>query len=257
MKSVDNVLKFLTQLGLSFYESKVFLSLVENGDMTILQISKESKYNRTGVYRIVDKLKELGLVEEINHANKKLIRPASIHKIELIVKDHESKAMMLKNLLPEISLIFEQTKAVSQPGTKVEFYKGSEGIKQILMNTLKAKGEIKSFLFKEFSDTVGIDFESKWKLEFYLKKLSMREIVSDSYMYSKKKIEIDKNKDNKALQVKYTSPGVLNINHTVIMYNDVIATIYWVDNEAFGTEVYNEKLTDLQKQFFEIVWKMD
>lgn len=257
MKSMDNVLKFLTQLGLTFYESKVFLSLVDHGDMTVLQISKESKYNRTGVYRIVEKLKELGLVEEITHANKKLIRPASIHKIELIVKDHESKAMMLKNLLPEISLIFEQTKAVSQPGTRVEFYKGVEGVKQILMNALKAKGEIKSFSFKEINDIVGVDFESKWKLEFYLKKLNMREIVSDSYMYSKKKVEVDNNKDNKALEVKYISPGVLNINHTLLLYSDVIATIYWVDNEAYGTEIYNEKLTDLQKQFFEMVWKSE
>src|SRR5512145_2001758 len=116
MKNIEPVLKFLSQLGLDFFESKIYILLLEKGALTVLQLSRESKINRTGVYRLIEKLKDMGLIEEVLKDNKKLIVPASLNKLELMVKEQEAKADTLRKMLPEIATLISPNLSTSQPG---------------------------------------------------------------------------------------------------------------------------------------------
>ncbi|EKD96520.1 MAG: hypothetical protein ACD_24C00009G0001 [uncultured bacterium] len=40
------------------------------------------------------------------------------------------------------------------------------------------------------------------------------------------------------------------------IYNDVLALYNWHKGEVFGVEIYNDKITAMQKQIFEVLWKM-
>src|SRR5690606_24790627 len=140
MQSLDVVIKFLSYLGLDFDESKVYLTLLDKGPMTVLQISRATKISRTNVYRIADKLKEGGFLEE-KVDSKKLLYPVGMHKLEMLVKEQENRAEFLRNILPDIATIIPAATSMSQPDTKVLFYRGVEGIKQMVWNTLQANNE--------------------------------------------------------------------------------------------------------------------
>lgn len=254
MKNIEPVLKFLSQLGLDFFESKVYILLLENGPMTILQISRESKINRTGIYRLVEKLQGMGILEEIIRDGKKLILSSPLNKLELIVKEQEAKAETLRKMLPEISSLITSEVVTSQPGTKVQFYKGPEGIKQMVWNNLKSHGEVVGYTFRDLAEVVGIDFAENWKREFIFRKLRFRDIIGDEYLKTKTLEDVKISNIASNFETKYMNPDVLNITHQVDIYDDVIAYYSWYDEEVFGVEIYNAKIAKLQKQLFEIAW---
>lgn len=61
----DEGVYILTSLGLTISEAKIYLALSKTGPSTAKTISQVSNIAREHVYRIIPKLKKLGLVEEV------------------------------------------------------------------------------------------------------------------------------------------------------------------------------------------------
>jgi sugar-specific transcriptional regulator TrmB len=255
MQNLDTIIKFLSFLGLDFEESKIYLTLLEKGGMTVLEISRITKVSRTNVYRLVEKLKTEGLIEEIQRSSKKILMPVGAHKLEMLVKEQESKAEYLRKFLPELSTIIPATNSISQPETKVMFYKGVEGIKQMVWNTLKAEGECVGYSYRTIAEIVGEDFAESWYTEFRFRKLRFRDLIGDEYLKSINQ-ESPRKVDNPNFDSRFISKDVLDINHQVDIYNDIVAYYTWHEGEIFGVEIHNKKVAKLQKQLFEAIWRL-
>jgi len=239
---------------LDFDESKVYLTLLDKGPMTVLQISRATKISRTNVYRIADKLKEGGFLEE-KVDSKKLLYPVGMHKLEMLVKEQENRAEFLRNILPDIATIIPAATSMSQPDTKVLFYRGVEGIKQMVWNTLQANNECVGYTYRSLKEIVGEEFAQKWEKEFTFRKLKFRDLIGDEYLQSVK----DKNAETYKsdwFETRFISSDILDITHQVDIYNDVVAYYAWHEDEIFGVEIYNKKIAKLQKQLFEVVWRL-
>ena len=65
IQSSDEVIKTLTQLGLTSRQAKVYFFLAKLGTAKVSTISKVSKVPRQHVYEVMSTLKQLGLVREI------------------------------------------------------------------------------------------------------------------------------------------------------------------------------------------------
>ncbi len=254
MRSIDGIIKFLSNLGLNVDQSKIYLTLLDYPGITILQLSRESRISRTNVYRLVEDLKEIGLLEEIMRDNKRLLYPVGTHKLELIVKEQESKADFLRKILPELTSLITSSESITQPGTKIQVYKGVEGIKQMVWNTLRCNKEVIGYTFRSLKEIVGEKFESDWREEFIKRNLVIRDLVSDSYLASLAGESVKELEYSNHFRTKYLSKTVLDINHQVDIYNDVLAFYLWYDTEIFGVEIYNKKISDMQKQLFELAW---
>jgi len=61
----DEKIQVLTELGLTLLQAKVYLALVSLGEPTATKVAALSKVARQEVYRIIDELKEAGLVSTI------------------------------------------------------------------------------------------------------------------------------------------------------------------------------------------------
>ena len=62
--------KVLENLGLSEKEAQVYLSLIELGTGSVVQISKASQIKRPTTYLILDELKNRGIVTESQEKNR-------------------------------------------------------------------------------------------------------------------------------------------------------------------------------------------
>ncbi|MBI5452275.1 hypothetical protein HY945_02345 [Candidatus Gottesmanbacteria bacterium] len=40
------------------------------------------------------------------------------------------------------------------------------------------------------------------------------------------------------------------------IYNEIVSIYHWHEGEIFGVEIYNEKVANMQRQLFEMVWRM-
>jgi len=250
-KAID----FLNKLGLSDEETKIFLTLARKGMLSTLQLSRESGINRTRVYRLLDQLKSYGLIEEIIDEHRKLSKAVGPDRFQVLVSEKEGNLKNLKNLLPSINEYYSNYQSLAHPGTKVLFYRGNEGIKQQVWNTLRSKGELLGYSYRPLNEIIG-DFSLKWRDEWVSRNKKMRDIYSDEYIQSRKMAEKDSLMEDTAnIDSRYISSKILNINHQIDIYNDVVSRYNWFEGEVFGVEIYSEKIALMERQFFEIVWK--
>ncbi len=251
------LLSFLKELGLTNEEGKIYEILVKKGAQTTLELSRATEINRTRVYRLLDKLKRHGLLEEIVEENKRLVKTAPLHQLDLLIKQQELKANLLRETFPNITSFISTSLETTQPGTRVIFHKGKEGIKQMIWNVLSAKKECVGYTFRRIEEVVGEKFSLQWREEFVKRGLRFRDVFSDEYLKSLKTgKETTKTEWKNNFKGRYIKRSILDINHQVDIYNNVTGIYNWHEGEVFGVEIYNEKVASMQKQLFEIIWKM-
>lgn len=229
--------------------------LLEDGSKTILEIAKESKFNRTGVYRIVERLKGMGIVEEIQKDNKRLMSAAPLNQLELIVKEQETKAETLRKMLPEISALISTDGTSSIPGFKIQFYKGTSGVKTLLDKMLSTSSEILSYTANDLAEFTDLDFVESWRKDITNRRIFMREIVGDYYLKLRSVDDVKISNIAANFKTKYIDDSVLKIHLHTIIHGNFVSIIYLHDAEAFAAEIHNEQFARNQTQLFELAWK--
>lgn len=246
---------FLLQLGLNNDEVVLFESLVEKGSQTILQLSRNTQINRTKVYRILEEMKRCGLVEDVVDENRWLAKAIDLAQLDLLVRDAELKARALREAFPLVSHLISSSRETHQPGTRVVFHRGVDGIKQMVWNTLAAKTEVVGYTYRRLDEIVGDKFSREWHEEWIRRDLKMRDIYSDEYLKSFKKNRPETN-NLRHFESRYISSKIVNINHQMDIYEDTVAYYNWYEGEVFGVEINNKKIATMQRQLFEITWKI-
>src|SRR5260370_714920 len=125
----------------------MYLALHAHGPQPISALSRTSGVERTRIYRLIDKLMDSNLVEVETRYKRGVIKAAPVANLQILISQKEQE---LKGLQDELGLI-EQVLArnsLSSPATRVQFYQGPEGVKQMFWNQTKAKSENLSILYE-------------------------------------------------------------------------------------------------------------
>jgi sugar-specific transcriptional regulator TrmB len=105
MKQIqDGDIEALTSLALTLVQAKVYLALVESGDVTIKEISKATGVARQDLYRITSELQKIGLVERV------IATPTKFKAIELTV----GISTLLNRVREKEAEIFKKAQGLSQ-----------------------------------------------------------------------------------------------------------------------------------------------
>jgi sugar-specific transcriptional regulator TrmB len=120
-------LETLIQLGLTPNQSKLYLSLLRNGNSAVRTLSKETSFARQEVYRILDELQEHGIVEKL------IATPTEFRAIK--VQEAISKFL----LIPPKSLVNEtREKMLEKAKTNVQLITTKKRFLQGISNFLEA-----------------------------------------------------------------------------------------------------------------------
>ncbi|MBI2611862.1 helix-turn-helix domain-containing protein [Candidatus Gottesmanbacteria bacterium] len=244
---------FLLNLGLTAEESAIYASLLDKGPQTVLEVSRNTNVDRTGAYRLLEKLHAMGIVEEIIEENRKMYKAVGLHTLEFLVREKETAVKKLRESMPIIENYMSSREGAHQPGTKVLFYRGRDGIKQQVWNTLRAEKEAVGYSYRRLSELIG-DYYIKWFDEWVARRLIFRDIISDEYLRSISQRTVNPHLPEGHFFTRYISEDILNINHQMDIYNNVVSIYNWYEGEVFGVEIYNEKVASFQRQIFEILW---
>jgi len=157
---MSEIEKTLSKLGLENQEIKTYLALLDLGESTATKLSERTGLGRVHMYQITNKLIEKGLASYVIRNN---VRYFSAADPETLLKDLEEKEQNLKEILPELKArqkkfipetmltdleekeqnlkkILPELKArqnLINFETKVEIFRGLEGINTILKMILK------------------------------------------------------------------------------------------------------------------------
>lgn len=246
---------YFGKLGLEAEIADLYLALHAHGPQTISELSRNSGVERTRIYRLIDKLLESNLVEVESHHKRGVIKAAPIANLHILISQKEQE---LKSLQDELGLI-EQVLArnsLSSPATRVQFYQGAEGAKQMFWNETTATTPVDCILFENMQIKTNSVFFERWVKRCNERNLHFRGIVGDAFLESQKEwYATHKNERLQHWEQRYVAKDVFPITHSVIVYDSVVAYYNWKDGEIFGIEIYNQEIADTQRQFFEMLWE--
>lgn len=124
-------------LGLSEYESRVYLASLPLGPTSVLAITRKTEMHRTTVYAIIDALKQKGLMHEETLGFKTKFAAEDPAQLEALL---EKKRADFRAALPELAALYGHQGA---DGSLV-FYEGLNGVKnayETILEELKAGDE--------------------------------------------------------------------------------------------------------------------
>jgi sugar-specific transcriptional regulator TrmB len=243
----------LKSFGLDSKQISIYLTLLRRGRLTNLEIARHSGINRTTVYRFLETLKEIGLVEEVIDENTTYAQAVDPSQLQLIIKQKEAEIIHLKTVLPTIISELSVLEDKVIPSTKVVYFRGIKGLQQLLWNTLKAKGEQVGFGYLNWNDGVGQAFAEKLREEYVIRKVHLREILNE--VDEKGEYTSVNQYFNNYYQHRMIPKEKLEIKHDTYIYNDVFAFYHIYKGELFGVEIHNAEIAKTQKQMFEILWE--
>jgi DNA-binding transcriptional regulator LsrR (DeoR family) len=247
-----SLLQVIKQIGLTSKHGVVYGVLLQKPGATPLVLARETKLNRSSLYRYLEDLRERGLVELLlgDKSSRYGAKPDGLSQYLL---GEEARVETLKTTIPRLTE--ELAKIGQNPvGSEVKYFQGVEGLKQMLWNAVSQKNEFVGLGYQDWNTSVGRVFADKLRAKMIENKLMSREIlnvVDDSYKYT-------------AIGETYTQvyahrpidPKILEIRHDTYIYGDVFAYYYHLQGEYFGVEIHNKEIARTERQMFEILWKM-
>jgi len=252
MKEIDGEAYF-HHLGFDNKTSKVLSWLVKKDKQSILNIARNTEIERTKVYRIIDELLKGGYIVQTRDYKRNYYKIGSIERFKTLKDSQEKIAQTINSQWADFVLLFVNSKNSSRT-TDVRYYRGANGIKQILWNELQAEHEVLSFTYRNLQDIVGRKFFLKWGQEFDRRKLINKDLRSESFDEYDKKLGF-KRAPFKGDRIKYLPDKYLDAPLAVDIYNDIVVIYDWRDNDVFAVEIQNAKFADFMKKIFRRYWK--
>jgi hypothetical protein len=248
--------KYFEGLGLEAELAGLYLALHKHGPQTMSELARSSGIERTRIYRLSDQIKSSGLFMTETKYKRSVFEAAPIGNVEILLARREQELKGLRMDLATIEQHFQQTE-LSARATRVNFYQGAEGAKQMLWNETRAQTRVDAILYQNMQVNTKRAFFEHWVQTCNERDIHFRGIVGESFNASQ--VLWSKRYQTEKLvhwQPRYIEPELLPITNNVIIYDDVVAYYQWNGDEIFGIEVHNQAIADTQRRLFEMAWQL-
>lgn len=244
MKSTD-----LSQFGLDENQSKTFLSMLEIGPASILEISKKSGINRSMLYDVVDSLIELGIVY-------KSVRGK---KVRFVAREPETLQVLLAQKLEKFEKLLPDLKTlVAEGSTKpsVNLHEGLAGIKQAYLGAARSKEQklyafvgVESLLSK--TNVLETFWDEEFKNERKKRNVFGQLLVPDNA--AGKKFQAKDNQNFRASRL--INAEQYNFPAEVLLYDDTVAFISYTQHEEYAVEINSSAIAETLKMAWKFIWE--
>ena len=245
---------YFFKLGLASEIADIYLALHAYGPQSISDLARHSGVERTRIYRLMDDMTASNLIEVEVEYKKSIFRAAPIENLQILISKKEQELHDLQTDLPKVQQYISGV-AETTHSTRIQHYRGVEGLKQMYWNQTKGKTENLSILYENMQIRTGVSFFERWAHRCNENDITFRGIINDSFIKSQQEwYGRHSNERLASWSSRYLPDSVFTITHSVVIYDDVTAYYNWKDGEIFGVEMYNQQIADSQRQFFEMLW---
>ncbi|MDR0591349.1 MAG: helix-turn-helix domain-containing protein [Candidatus Nomurabacteria bacterium] len=255
MIDIKQISAQLASYGLSENESKIYLFLLRQaGELSVVQIARTLKLGRTPVYNALDKLESKGLVSRAIADSGSNYMAASPDHLGQYWRKKIHGAQRLGSKLPDLVNVLEGLTVTSGYKSKVDYFTGRRGLEQITYNSLRADGDL--YIYEVATDMTV--FTSQDTAEGFRQVLVERGVTThqltnhtsfEDYTAVEKMI-------TDLWDVRYIDPALLKIQFEMLIYNDTCALYSVEGHDAFGVEIHNANLAQMQKQIFKAMQRL-
>lgn len=251
------IIKNLEKIGIDKEYARVYIELWTKGPLTVVKLSRKLDLGRNIIYRILDHL------EEINLVNKKKKKYGSeyeaIHykNLKYIVKKKKNELEKAQKGLEKLFDDLPYLQNANNVSSNVIHYHGIDGLKQVNWNLVKTKDMYRVYEVSRLSNYLDKDFAEKLRMEWLRREIHSRDLTNDNEIKPHTNIT---EFTNNFSEYRYIDPKTLQIKTEIYVYNDIVTllqydTIKYDPKSIFCVEIYNKALAESQKQIYDIIWK--
>lgn len=225
----------LKKIGFNEKEIKIYIVLLRLGSSTATKIAEETNIDRATTYRFLYSLIEKGFVSYFVKDSVKYFTGAHPYKI---IEDLKEKSNEVKLFLPELIGLM----SVKKGETRLEVYKGKEGLKAIMKDILREK---KDYTF--IGEVERFYTDLPFYTEQWLKQVEKYNIKGRLIFNEKAKFTVAKTEKHKLISKKFIS------RISTWTYGNKTALFIW-SNPPFGVVIDNGEVTKSNLSLFEFLW---
>lgn len=255
----SRITTILQEYGLDDKETKVYISLVEKGELNAYALAKITGIHRSTTYAILERLLIKGFISEIQKDGKTFYSAIEISKIASKIKEKES---LLLSLIPE----FEEIK--EEGISRVRVFESKESQKQFSFNLFNQinSGNIKEFYLLSGGPSKEVNPEKKDE-EDLTSKLFMERLLKElKKQKSSKKVEYkgiwnERFKGSDLLKL-FSGLGEdkflkeIPTLATLVIYGEYIAYLFTINGNPQVIEIQNRLIAEENRAYFLYLWKI-
>ncbi len=251
-EQADTLLPLIKPFGLSTDESKVYLYVLAHGFSSALVLSRQLSIARTKVYRLIDKLKTKGLIEQKLDDRGMRFGAADPAIFQEMTQAQEKISQAMRQHVPELTQHLRALAHSRSLDSKVLYYEGIEGLKQVSYNITKAKEVLRVFEVSRMSHFLPPEFAEDIRRKLVEQKITTLDLTNHPKLPGYTDVA---QMIAQYSRYRYIDPEKLAIEFEVLIYNDVYATYTYQNDTIFAVEIYDPALAAMQKQLFDFVWQ--
>jgi sugar-specific transcriptional regulator TrmB len=241
----------LVQSGLDREQAIIYEVLLKHGQLSAGAVHKLTPLKRGLVYKVLDELTALGLIEKQQEAGK-VIQFAVTHPLTLkeLAEKREQEAkdakMALEGVLP--SLVSDFNLVSGQPG--VQFFEGPEGVWEVLRDSLHAKKEVYTY-----ADIEAVDKHIREINERYVKarnKLGLDKkllLLDTPYARERMRSFYKLTTDTRFIKIQ-AEP----FQSLMEIYDESISYVTFAEERMIGVIIHDPAIASMHRSLFEYMW---
>lgn len=255
----NKISTILEEYGLDGKEIKVYITLVEKGELNAYALAKITGIHRSTTYAIIERLLSKGFISDIQKDGKNFYSAIEISKIISKIKEKE---FLLLSLIPEFEKIREE--GIS----RVRVFESRESQKQFSFNLFNQinKGNIKKVYILSGGPSKEVNPEKKDE-ESLTSKLFMERLLKEL-----KKQKLSKRIEYKGIwNKKFKGNSLLKLFSglgenkflkeiptlaTLVIFGEYIAYLFTMNGIPQVIEIQNRLIAEENKSYFSYLWKI-
>jgi len=244
----ENLKMALLQFDLSEKEIGTYLVLLEQGALSVQDISKNTGINRVTTYAAIEELKQKGLVSESRKGKRKLFVSENPDNLENILQEKRNKLRHEENILQNIILPSLKAIDINQENKpQIKFFEGLDGIYKVYDDYILKSTDVIGC--GSYDPVIKV---SPWKVEQeYIKEMRKRKIlfrgILEDTETNRKFDEISKGvMHNKFL------PKDEKFSADILVFGSMVALISYEKKSA--TLIEDESIAKSIRMYLEFMW---
>lgn len=259
---MDSLDKSLISFGFSPEEAMVYLVLLQNGWLTVLELSRKINIKRPTLYRMIETLVRRGVLE-VKLGDKTTYYTASNpDQLSSVISEKEQELKDIKTVYNEIvqSLSLLQQKKTKE--TDVMFYRDKRGIEYAVIQECRKQGDEVYILdtskwYKVTKDTFAEEIRERMvKNNIRIFELQNEQLFTPIPPSG----EVGWTKNKSYMQTNYLHrllpKRLIHISQDMVLFDDSIQFFGYKKGELFVIEIKDEDLSSMLRQNFRLLWNM-
>lgn len=251
--------KFLTAFGLTESECKAYLAALKQTRVGASELAKATGIKRPALYHALETLEKKGLVS-ISKAGRVLkFKAEPPERLKSLLHRKAMEVESLKKKLDKSLPFFPSVESVPAGEARVEFFRGTEGIKNLAERSIENNKEKKLFAIVP-SFELFLDAFTKEYAAYYVEEKLKRDIVTQSIWASPLKNETEFKKqvtDHAAFlrEVRFAPKEMAEkVKSIILLWDDSVAVIN-AEPEPFGVLTVSREYAETMKAMWAVGWQ--